>query len=63
MAAERDEAAAVEAVVVEVPILPKFNAVGSATSDRNVVGVDVVEVVDDDDEAASGWPSIECRRE
>ncbi len=31
------DAAAVEAVVAEVPIRPKFRAVGRATSDRNAV--------------------------
>lgn len=37
LADERDEAAAVDAVVAEVPILPRFKAVGRATSERNDV--------------------------
>lgn len=36
-AAETDEAAAVEAVVADVPILPRLSAVGRATSERNAV--------------------------
>lgn len=50
MAEEREDAAAVEAVVAADPILPAFRALGRATSDRNE---DVVE-----DAFGSGWPSV-----
>lgn len=56
------EAAAVEAVVAEVPILPRLRAVGMGTSDRKLVIGCVVDDDDDDDaEEGSLDPSVESR--